>query len=238
MNSNTNEESKGILNLVLIGAKSSGKTIYLSTLWGRGFLSATQSKTTKYLENTWNYIKEHKQAEATSGTFKMLHFNYNNEEFGRIDFSIDDYDGTFTETVSQGDENTKEERAKLFDSVKWSEGCIFFLPYENNPDRLQSFAQEIDAFVKLAQFESHSKSPIPASIVVTKWDESEFYQSENEDEKVLEYINSNEYLKRATEIIHNNFENVAYVPISSFDSYKLIEPIKYSFDNTFKQWYN
>ena len=229
--------SKGVLNIVLIGAKSSGKTIYLSTLWGKGLLADTDSDTKKYLQNTWSYIKENGQAEATSGMFKTLNFGYVHEEFGRLNFSIDDYDGTFTETISQKDDNTKEEREKLLNSVKKSEGCIFFLPFEKNSKRFKDFAQEIDAFIKLAHFSGHNKSPIPASIVITKWDDSDSFQQDNELAEAKAYIEQNEYLSRAVKLINDNFQNTTLIPISSFKNYGLIQPIDFSLEKTFEQWY-
>lgn len=227
----------GILNFVLIGAKSSGKTIYIATLWGEGFLTNTKKEDNEYLKNTWGYIEEHGEAEASSGMFKMLHFEYPHPKFGRLNFSIDDYDGTFTETISQGDDNTQVEREKLLDSVKKSEGIIFFLPYEDDPNRFQAFAHEIDAFIKLAQFDSHNKSPIPASIVVTKWDESTDFMKDDGSSLALSYIDSNRYLKRALKLIEDNFKNSTIIPISSFKKYNVLSPIDYSLENTFRQWY-
>jgi len=231
------EKNMGILNFVLIGAKSSGKTIYLATLWGEGLLMNTHKEDKKYLDDTWSYIKKHGQAEASSGMFKILRFSYAHSNYGRVNFSIDDYDGTFTETISIEDENTKEEREKLLKSVAKSEGIFFFLPYEKDPDRFQDFAQEIDAFIQLAQKSSFNMSPIPASIVVTKWDESPNFRKNNEIEYVLEYIESNDYLKRALKLVRNNFLNTTIIPASSFKNYNLLKSIDYSLDNTFKLWY-
>ena len=230
--------SKGILNFVLIGAKSSGKTIYLSTLWGKGLLRNTHKEDKKYLQETWNYIQKHGKAEASSGMFKILHFAYPHHKYGRLDFSIDDYDGSFTETISVENNNTEEERRKLMNSVKQSEGIFFFFPYESAPDRLKDFAQEIDTFIQLAQFSSHNKSPIPASIVVTKWDESEHFSDSEEVFHALEYIKNNEYLKRTLKLIEQSFKNTTIIPISSFKEHNLLKPIDYSLDKTFEQWHS
>jgi len=228
----------GTLNFVLIGAKSTGKTIYLSTLWGKGHLRHRDSEDKKYLTSTWNYIKEHGLAKATAGKYKELNFTYMHDSFGRIEFSMDDYDGSFTETVSEEDENTKIQRNKLFDSVNESEGIFFFLPYEKTLERLEEFAQEIDAFINLAQFDSHNKSPIPASIVVTKWDDSSDYMSENEEEACLSYIKNNEHLNRAYTLIRKSFKQFKIIPLSSFENYNLLEPLNYSLEKTFEQWFN
>jgi len=41
---------KEMLNLVLIGARNSGKTVYLSTLWGKGLLRDLGAPTQEYLK--------------------------------------------------------------------------------------------------------------------------------------------------------------------------------------------
>lgn len=240
MNSNIIKQSNLTLSLVLLGAKSSGKTIYLSTLWGEGLLTSVDNDTTIYLKNTWNYIQKNKKAEATSkGKPEKLSFGYKqNEKIGRVNFFIKDYDGNFTETISKTDDNAQDNKKELLESVKISQGCIFFFPYEDEQDRFQNFAQELDAFINEAQFNSCNKSPIPANIVITKWDESEYFNHADEIEKAEVYIKNNEHLKRAAKLIKDNFENTKITPISSFGNYNLLNPINFSFETTFKQWYN
>ena len=84
---NSNED---ILNLVLIGAKNSGKTYFLSQL-PNSLVSANDS-TTRYLKEIKENIKQYGQTQATSATWQELEFIYQNEEYGKINFNIDDYE--------------------------------------------------------------------------------------------------------------------------------------------------
>ena len=153
-----------VINFVLLGAKSSGKTVYLTTIYGdNNSVSLLDSSTKNYLEKKWQKLKKHEKLSPTgAGELKILNFSYQSEElFGRVKFVIDDYDGNFTETASKIIDDEQEElnigkdvksvedkhilaRKDLLDRVHISQGIMFFLPFEtDDPDRLEAFASEI-----------------------------------------------------------------------------------------------
>ena len=90
----------GVISFVIVGAKNSGKTVFLSTLFGQedAFVSANK-KTKEYLEANWKRLKKGKTPSATSGIIKRLDFQYKGREH-TASFAIDDYDGYFVETLS------------------------------------------------------------------------------------------------------------------------------------------
>jgi len=246
---------KEMLNLALIGARNSGKTVYLSTLWGKGLLQSSDEETKEYLKINWDEVERNKKVAATEGSRKVLNFTYNkNKKIGKVALSISDYDGYFAESLGadekekddkkealseeeEGIKNTKNERTGVKEDVKNSKGCIFFVPFEKDPDRLKDFTYEIDAFIQLAEKKNYELSPIPATLVVTKWDESEFFQAENELEKVKEYITKNKYLKRILTLIESSFKQIEIIPLSSFENYNLLKPIDFSLEKTFEHYF-
>jgi len=246
---------KEMLNLVLIGARNSGKTVYLSTLWGKGLLRDLGAPTQEYLKLNWDELEKNNKLPATEGNRKVLNFTYTqNKKIGKVSLSIPDFDGYFAESLradegkeddkkevlseeEEGIKNTKTERAGLKADVKSSKGCIFFVPFEKDPDRLKDFATEIDAFIQLAEKKNYELSPIPATLVVTKWDESEFFKAEDELEKVKEYISKNTYLNRILTLIESSFKQVEIIPLSSFKTYNLLKPIDFSLEKTFEHYF-
>ena len=97
--------------------------------------------------------------------------------------------------------------------------------------------QRFSEFINLAHFKKQSKSHIPASIVVTKWDESEDFGADDENKRALEYIEKNEHLNKAYVLIKSNFEYVNIVPVSAYEKHNLLKPIEFSLKHTFDKWY-
>ncbi|MFX4229998.1 hypothetical protein ACOL3I_00740 [Aliarcobacter butzleri] len=221
------------INLVLVGAKNSGKTYYLSKLSEK--LISVNDETTQYINTIKKDIEKSGQTKATSSSWHELSFKYNHEKHGNINFTIDDYDGNLTETMSNNEE--KESKERLKDSVGQSKGCIFFIPYEKTIERLNQFSDEIDSFIISAQFSKQNKSPIPACMVVTKWDDSDFFKKENEIEEAEKYLQDNKNLEVIYNKIKDYFQNYKIMVLSSTKSYKVYEPIDFCFEKTFEQWY-
>lgn len=221
------------INLVLVGAKNSGKTYYLSKLSEK--LISTNDDTTQYINTIKKDIEENGQTKATSSSWYELSFKYNHKNHGNIHFTIDDYDGNLTETMSNN--VNKEDKDKLKNNVRQSKGCIFFIPYEENIERLNKFSDEIDSFIRSAEFSKQTKSPIPACIVVTKWDDSKFFGKENEIEEAEKYLQNSKNLDVVYNKIKDHFQNYKLMVLSSTKNYKVYEAIDFCFEKTFEQWY-
>jgi len=278
------------IKFVLIGAKATGKTIFLACLehGTKEKISAIGDTTREYINEKWNLLNQKDtktdkricKLPPTPPIFKPLQFMYQHDMLGKINFSIHDYDGNFTETITISTDKTEEEleirikhlesklyledkstneltkqeldryrvelntlrtqkqRDELLQSIKEKpKGIFFFLPYEMTTERFQSFSQNIGKFIELAQFSNKSKSPIPACIVITKWDDADGFKKENEKQLLREYLESNEYLQKVLNIVENYFEYVEIIPVSSCESYNLTAPFDFGLEKTFDQWY-
>ncbi len=211
---------KEVLNFVLVGAKQTGKTVYLSTLYGAESSITTTNKPTKtYLQEQWNHLKEGNTPSATSARLILLDLVYKSKDYN-VPFRIDDYDGYFTESLSDDDPATQKDRDLLKDNIKEAEGLLLFFPYEKTLDvkSIERFRHEINTFITLVRqvFPNKNDLPIPVVIAVSKWDRSPYFKTSNEIEKAVEYVNSVEPYKAAREMIKNYFADVLTIPFSSF----------------------
>lgn len=222
---------KGELNFVLIGAKSTGKTQYVKYLSSRPEISAAS-------EGTVGYIESLREDKATNISLTELYFNYRDNKY-TVDFQIDDYDGNFVETWHTSENSDYKE--KLTEYLKESEGIFLFLPYEtiDTDTKFNSMKREIDTFIKKIKEEygeEHAQLPIPIVICVTKWDKSSHFRVKDENEKAIEYINSNETLKLIKDKVSLHFKSVEIIPLSSQQNHNITLPIRLCLDNTFQYW--
>lgn len=211
---------KEVLNFVLVGAKQTGKTVYLSTLYGAESSITTTNKPTKtYLQEQWNHLKEGNTPSATSARLILLDLVYKSKDYN-VPFRIDDYDGYFAESLSDDDPATQKDRDLLKNNIKEAEGLLLFFPYEETLDvkSIERFRHEINTFITLVRqvFPNKNDLPIPVVIAVSKWDRSPYFKTSNEIEKAVEYINSVEPYSAAMEMVENYFANVLTIPFSSF----------------------
>jgi len=239
------------LNFVLIGGKHTGKTVYLSTLFGAEKSIVSANTTTKeYLQSNWKYIKNGETPAATSGRLIYLNLLYKTNKYN-LTFRIDDYDGYLAETLSVDDEHTQKDREELKENIENAEGLLFFFPYGKDFDQesLENFSHEINTFILLLKevWEDKPDIPIPVAIAVTKWDNSPHYKKPDEKQKITEYIESIEPYKVAKDQINAYFSSVKEFPLSSFGfsndgvnpvkgnihPYNLIAPIDYFLENFF-----
>ena len=238
MNDGENKNPYGEINFVLIGAKSTGKTVYLVSLYsGIPNIRAKDENTISYLKPLAKKLEKGKLPEATSAGLQELYFNYTDEKFNLV-FQIDDYDGRFTQVYHE--EKNSDYIRKLGDYIRNAKGIIFFIPYEEelDHDKFFDFKTEIDMFIEEAssKYKDRTKIPIPAVIAITKWDKSPYFKAENEYEKAIEYLEFNKIFKSIKEKIESHFEKVKVIPISSFEKYNLIVPIKFFLNNLIEVW--
>ena len=237
------------INFVLVGAKATGKTVYLASLYLKTkFITSKNAKTTAYLKNLADTLLEGKYPSATSGSLYDLLFDYKNEDFN-CTIQFDDVDGYFIETLSEKDENTQRERDKFINKLSSSEGIIFFFPYETETyeKSIKEFNYQIDTVISTLKeiHEDKDKIPVPVSILVTKWDMNSAYKSEDEEDKAIEYIENHKFFKLAKEKIEQNFNNSKIIPISAIGSdinklepYNLEKPIDFFLTKVYTIWTN
>ena len=237
----------GNINFVLIGARATGKTVYLASLFlNEKSVTSKDGHTIEYLQPLSDSLLGGKYPQATAGTLHELKFNYKDEDIS-CQIQIDDVDGHFVETLHKEDDTTQKQRDILIQNIKNSEGIIFFFPFEENfkEESIKSFNYEIDTIIsKIAEmYNNHDHIPIPAVIALSKWDNSPDFKAENEDEKVLDYIERNKFLKLAKEKIEHHFPNLSIIPISAvgkdmeqMNPYNLEKPLRFFIDETYRLW--
>jgi len=245
----------GTINFVLIGARNTGKTCYLAVMARHcpGITSA-QDDTTHYLKTQASLLDKGELPAATASSFRELQFQYVGN--GRkVNFSIDDYDGSFIESLSRDLTEDDSSRDALKRRIEECEGLMFFMPYEDDHDekKLADFEDEFSTIVQLIEDATGGRYailPVPVCICVTKWDRSQYYQAVDEDAHALEYINSIAPYQRTLAKLKTLFEDVHVFPISSFGSsvdgrlpikgkvapYHLESPIDYCLNRLFPRY--
>jgi len=238
---------RGNINFVLIGARATGKTVYLASLFlNEKSITSEDGYTMEYLQPLSDTLLKGSYPQATSGTLHELMFYYRDKNVA-CHIQIDDVDGHFIETLHQEDEATQKERDRLMKNIKNSEGIIFFFPFEEqfNEASIKSFNYEIDTIISeiTKLYSNHDTIPIPAVIAVSKWDRSPYFKTKEEATKVVEYIHDNHFLKRAKEKIAHHFAHLSIIPISavgqdvtSMQPYNIIKPLEFFIDKTYRLW--
>ena len=240
-------QTRGNINFVLVGAKATGKTVYLASLYlNEKSVTAQDEQTIEYLKPLSETLLNGEYPSATAGNLQELMFNYKDDNFSSS-IQIDDVDGYFIETLSQKDEHTQVERDILIENLRLSEGIIFFFPYQKLFDKksIKEFNYEIDTIISKLKtmYSDRSSIPIPVAIAISKWDDSPYYQKENELEKALAYIDNNKFLHLAKEKIEVNFKHIKIIPISAtgkdikdLTPYNLNVPIEFFLEETYRNW--
>jgi hypothetical protein len=231
------------LKFVLVGAKTTGKTVYLSTLFGAESSITTTDKTTKdYLKYNWEDIKGGKKPSATASGITNMNFSFKSDEYN-VPFCMDDYDGYISESLdlieeeaseedqSDGNGNSQSARERLKQNIEQSKGLMIFFPYEKDiiEEPIQNFRHEINTLINWVgrRLKNQDKLEIPVVFAVTKWDRSPHFKQPEEGEKAKEFINSVEPYRAVKEQLENRFEQTAIIPISSFgQSEDGLNPIK------------
>ncbi len=240
-------ERKGVINFVLIGAKGTGKTCYIENLSNKTYIKASDDDTKEHMKSISEDKDEDGKNKGTSATYKELYFNYKKGAY-HINFQIDDYDGNFVETWSSP--KNKENKEKLTEYVKESEGIFVFLSYEKEgdvetDDRFENMRSETDTLINRIEEEygeEHSELPIPLIIVVSKWDDSQPFKNDEtkkrQEEKAREYIETHRVLKEIKDELDNWFKKIDIIPLSSEKDYNITLPIELALKYTFEAWEN
>jgi len=239
---------KGTINFVLIGAKATGKTVYLTSLYlNSKRITSEDNNTTKYLKPMAEMLEKGEFPSATAGNLHELMFHYKDDKYS-ASVQIDDIDGHFIETLSIDDKHTQDERDKLLKNLELSEGIIFFFPYQKefNESSIKEFNFEIDTIVSRLNkvYDKEHTIPIPTVIAISKWDSHPEYKGEMELEEAHKYIDSVTFLKKAKDKIESNFSNLKIIPLSArgldnngCEPYNIDKPIEYFIEKTYSTWF-
>ncbi len=239
----------GKLNFVLIGAKGTGKTLFLVSLFAKSSsISAKNAYTIDYLKPLTERVISGKLPEATASRMVELSFSYQSANYS-VDFFIDDYDGFFVESLHEKDKTTTEERTLLLNHIKYSNGIIFLFPTEKEfrSKSIRNFKYEVDTFINSIKgiYKDYAQIPIPAVIAVTKWDKSYYFKSEDEEERAIEYIESHDFLNEVKSKIENFFEATKVIPVSAvsnrdnnlkIEPYNIEKPIEFFLNENYILW--
>ncbi len=210
------------LNIVLVGPKHSGKTIFLTALANCGSISVENPESIAELRENWKLLKQGETPPATAGTLKDMSFAFRTENEGacyNVNISISDYDGHFAETLSQQTEESPEKKA-LCEKIKAADGFIIFFPCGDKDDvaTMEELRMEIGYFIKMLREVCDEDESItaPAILAVNKWDKNEAFKTPGEDESANEYIQSIEVYRVIADKLRNFFKELTVLPMSAY----------------------
>lgn len=212
---------KETLNLVVIGPKHAGKTVYLTTLANSPQVSLSDPATIEVVSMHWQTMQGGNIPPATAGAISKLDFSFHckvdSQEYN-LDFTVPDYDGHFAETLSRNDQNSMD-IARLRQIISEADGFIVFMPLgDEDVQTMEAMRHEIGSFIGILRdvFDENSKIPAPLIIAVNKWDKSPDFKKQDEDAAALKYVESIEIYKKLYEQLNNYFEHVTVIALSAY----------------------
>lgn len=236
---------KSTLNLIVIGPKHSGKTVYLATLANNPEVALNDPATIEVVSMHWKTLKSGSKPDATAGAISRFDFSYHctidSQEYN-LDFTVPDYDGQIAETLSKTGDDIPE-RAQLRQIIRNADGFIVFMPYGDEDQKtMEAMEHEMGSFIGIVrdEFGEHAKIPAPLIVAVNKWDKSPDFRKNSEDAAAQKYIESVPIYKQLYERLCNYFANVTVMAISAYGHktntpepmpgklapYRVTEPVK------------
>lgn len=214
-------EQKDTLNLVVIGPKHAGKTVYLTALANSPEVSLSDPATIEIISMHWQTMQGGDIPAATAGAISKFDFSFHckidSKEYN-LDFTTPDYDGHFAETLSGSDPNSQDV-ARLRQIIAEADGFIVFMPVgDEDVQTMEAMRHEIGSFIGILReiFDENSKIPAPLIIAVNKWDKSPDFKKENEDAAALQYLESVEIYKKLYDQLRNFFAHVTVMAVSAY----------------------
>lgn len=245
-------KEKKTLNLIVIGPKHSGKTVYLATLANNPEVALSDPATIEVVSMHWKALKSGSMPDATAGAISRFDFSYHcnidSKEYN-LDFTVPDYDGQIAETLSKTGDDIPE-RAQLRQIIRNADGFIVFMPYGDEDQKtMEAMEHEMGAFIGIVrdEFGEHTKIPAPLIVAVNKWDKSPDFRKNNEDSAAQKFIESVPIYNQLYERLCNYFANVTVMAISAYGHktdtpepipgklapYRVTEPVKLVLNNFF-----
>lgn len=210
------------LNIVLVGPKHAGKTIFLTALANCSSISIEDQESIVTLHENWKMLQKGETPPATSGTLKDIHFAYRSENDGtsyNVNIVISDYDGHFAETLSQDTEEIPEKKA-LCQKIREANGFLIFFPSADDHDltTMEELRMEIGYFISMLRnvYSEDESIATPAVLAVNKWDKNEAFQKEHEDKAAEEHIKSFEIYRVISDKLKNFFSDLTILPMSAY----------------------
>ncbi len=253
--SNINKEISKPIGI--FGARGSGKTIYLSMLFGTGgdnelsvnlkYDDKNNEKyydTKEYLKSNYNKLLNQNLPDATidGNDFSIkIEFNYKKRNEKLYTY---EYAGELVETAEKMDSTQRKHHHNLLDFFSNCSGIIVFLEPSEEKNRILNLDMNIE---KLLSFLKSKNIDIPIGIAITKWDKVKSkisYDIELEKNELLKFINERSLYKNIYNRISNSMSTYEVFPISSYGHHEesglppkelkpfnLYEPIKWLADN-------
>ncbi|WP_291201498.1 hypothetical protein [Hyphomonas sp.] len=244
------------IQIVLCGPKSSGKTVYITTIFGRApNVKTGNDRTTQLLQADWKKLESGAAwPAATALGVRELAFSYYSQDF-RVDLNINDYDGQLTEVLSQSaDDADVAENLSIFRKmVQSASGLIFLFPYgeQVDDDRMRKFRDEINTFLSLVEQGGVNRDAlsIPVVIAVNKWDRAPEFGKPGEVDAATEYLNSTPVYRDAVARIRTFLPNHVVIPVSTqrpseefnpsrpdIEPHNLLEPLRFIINSVFQRF--
>ncbi|MDR2140188.1 MAG: hypothetical protein LBR11_00065 [Deltaproteobacteria bacterium] len=236
------------LSIVLIGSKHTGKTVYLTALSNCPAITLNGSEVIEIIKNYWDSLKSGNTLPATSKTIMDLSMCYSSGQFN-VNLETFDYDGHYAETLSEAE----TDRDKLRERVEGADGFILFLPAdEKDQEAISALQTEIGTFINVIRDIYGESSRIPAQMVVAvnKWDKSQYFKLDTEDQSAIDYIKKDNTYNIIFEKLNNYFESVKVIPLSAYghicdndqptagkiSPYRVEEPVSIIIETFFKNY--
>ena len=210
------------INIVLIGPKHSGKTIFLTALANCSSITVEDPESIASLNDNWKLLQKGETPPATAGTLKDIQLAFRTEADGcsyNVNILISDYDGHFAETLSRDTEDSPEKTA-LCKKIREANGFIFFFPSADEDDLsiMEELRMEIGYFISLLReiYNEDERIATPVVLAVNKWDKNSAFQTEQEDRAAAEHIESVEIYRVISDKLKNFFSDLTILPMSAY----------------------
>ena len=169
------QKQNSVWRLGIHGARSTGKTCYLASLYGfrapgdGAGISFVDDPTIDYLAEKWEYLSQGKKLPPTAGTPSELRCQFKAER--RVwEVLMHDYPGELVER--KGASEVPELRVQTREWLKACNAILFFLDVTDPEDAVRERLNELDLILaELHKLSADGNSIArPLALILTKWD--------------------------------------------------------------------
>ena len=234
------------LNIILVGPKHSGKTVFLAALAHCPPIASPEPESIAVIKEYWRSLRGGQTPPATAGIMKNLSLIYSDGRYN-VNFDTFDYDGHFVETLS----HSSNERADIRARIKRADGFIIFVPADSRDEaRVEEFVGEVGSFISSIReaYGETAKIEAPVVLAANKWDKSPDFQAADEDAAAARFVDSVEVYSSLRDKLANFFQEVLVLPLSAYGHkcsddrpdpgrlapYRVIDPVVIIVESFFK----